>query len=172
MYGWKAAGENCTSGSSKYLKVPIGEQVRCIFLGEPFTKFVWWNDTDKKYQPWNDQARGDKVARVAINVMCNKDGTWSHKILEMAPILFSQVKKLCEVHGQDKKIIVVSRVDKKTYVAYPEADITPAWRAKLAGLDLFNLDDSEKVAPPTESFLPDEPDQMIEAPIPDDACPF
>ncbi|MFA7329749.1 MAG: hypothetical protein WC326_01630 [Candidatus Delongbacteria bacterium] len=132
--------------SGRYLKFEDGDKHLVAFLGEPHIRAVYWDGAT--YHPWTDGCGKEKTLKTSMNVAVleNRNGVYqikAVKVLENSKTFYKQVSKMDTKYGVDNQVFEIERTGTKakdtSYTVLPEATITPALRAQLDALDLYDL---------------------------------
>jgi hypothetical protein len=129
----------------RFLKFDDGEKHLIAFLGEPHIREIYWEDS--KTHPWTEGCGKPKSLKTSMNVAVieNKAGAYvikAVKVLENSKTFYKLVAKMDAKYGVEAQIFEIERTGSKTdttYTILPEAAITPALRAQLDALELFDL---------------------------------
>lgn len=131
-------------GSSTWLKLQSdGDKAVVVFLGEPYPRFVVFQDG--KYEPFTDKHKGEGIKpsfRVALNVALYD--TQEVKVLEQGQVFFKQLLQIRSKRSLAEWAFEVERHGaakdpRTTYSILPEHKLTPAQQAEFSALPLNDL---------------------------------
>lgn len=137
------AERHAASGGMFVRLAKDGDKVVGAFCGEPLPKEVVW--TGERYETYDEQAHGDKrpSLRVMVNFFVPADGQM--KVIEGGAAWFKDILKVRDKYGLDTWLFEIERHGdagdtKTTYSILPETKIDDEMRAKIAAVDLIDLE--------------------------------
>ncbi len=140
----KELSEKCAAANGIFVRLAADEDsVIGVFCGAPYAREAFW--TGNGYVPYDENDPDHKgkgpALRVTINFYIVTDGVM--KIIEGGTQWFNSVLKVREKYGLDKWAFEIQRHGEGTKTKYsilPDSQVDSALRAKIAKVELYDLE--------------------------------